>query len=55
MRHRTAVKTGRAALPVQMPGEGTFTQYAAFVDRLSAGYLRPLQRRLRKRRQRPKP
>jgi hypothetical protein len=58
MRYRTAVKTGRAALQVQIRGEGAFSQYAAFVDRLSAGYLSPLHLRLRARKNRgqsPKP
>ena len=58
MKYRTAVKTGRAAMHVPIPGEGAFSQYAAFVDRLSAGYLSPLHLRLRARKHRgqsPKP
>jgi hypothetical protein len=45
MKHRTAVKTGRtAALQVQQlrMREGSFSRYTAMVERLSAGYVRPL-------------
>ena len=45
MRHRTAVKTGRsAALQVQQlrMREGIFSRYAAMVESLAAGYVRPL-------------
>jgi hypothetical protein len=46
MRHRTALKTGRtAAQQVYMLHTRAFTDYVAMVDRLSAGYLRPLARR----------
>ena len=51
MRHRTAVKTGRATVVLQppllqapAPSRGSFRDYAAMVERLPAGYLRPLTR-----------
>lgn len=43
MRHRTALKTGRTAADALRPR--AFTDYAAMVDRLSAGYFRPLRLR----------
>lgn len=46
MRHRIAVKTGRtAAMQAQALSPRAFIEYAAMVDRLSAGYVRPLHRR----------
>lgn len=46
MRYRTAVKTGRtAALQALALRRGSFGDYVAMVERLSAGYLRPLRRR----------
>lgn len=46
MRHRTAVKTLRAAAVLQAPApsRGSFRDYAAMVERLSAGHLRRLSR-----------
>lgn len=47
MRYRTAVKTGRtAAMQAHALGQGPFNQYAAMVERFSAGYFRPLRLRL---------
>ena len=46
MRHRTLVKTLRIpAAPPAVYGQGSFGQYAAMVERLAAGYFRPLSRR----------
>jgi len=43
MRYRTAVKTGRtAAMQTRGLRTGSFVHYAAMVDRLCAGYIRPL-------------
>ena len=43
MRYRTAVKTGRtAAMQVEALRRGSFVTYAGMVERLSAGYIRPL-------------
>jgi hypothetical protein len=43
MRYRTAVKTGRtAALQADGLRPGSFVRYVAMVERLSAGYIRPL-------------
>jgi hypothetical protein len=46
MRYRTAVKTLRTAAVLQAPApsRGSFRDYAAMVERLPAGYLRPLTR-----------
>lgn len=50
MRHRTLVKTLRIpAAPPAVYGQGSFGQYAAMVERLAAGYFRPLRRRQPKR------
>ena len=50
MKHRTAVKTGRtAAMQAAALQPRPFTDYAAMVDRLSSGFLRPLTRRMRRR------
>ena len=48
MRYRTAVKTGRTA-DMQAVGRrsGSFARYAAMVERLSAGFVRPLVLRQR--------
>jgi len=47
MRYRTAVKTGRtAAMQALALRPGSFVRYAAMVEQLSAGYVRPLPRRL---------
>jgi hypothetical protein len=47
MRYRTAVKTGRtAAMQADALHPGSFVRYAAMVERLAAGYVRPLVRRL---------
>jgi hypothetical protein len=47
MRHRTLVKTGRiAALQAEALSRHSFTHYTAMVERLSAGYIRPLVRRV---------
>lgn len=48
MRYRTAVKTGRTAA-MQAVGRrpGSFVRYAAMVERLSAGFVRPLVLRQR--------
>lgn len=47
MRYRTAVKTGHtAAIQLDDLRSGSFVRYAAMVERLSAGYVRPLARRL---------
>jgi hypothetical protein len=47
MRYRTAVKTGRtAAMQTDALHAGSFVRYAAMVERFSAGYIRPLVRRL---------
>jgi hypothetical protein len=47
MRHRTLVKTGRiAAMQAEASSRRSFIHYAAMVERLSAGYIRPLVRRL---------
>jgi hypothetical protein len=47
MRHRTLVKTGRiAAMQAEASSRPSFIHYAAMVERLSAGYIRPLVRRL---------
>ncbi|HEX6318919.1 MAG TPA: hypothetical protein VFZ84_08585 [Burkholderiales bacterium] len=46
MRHRTAVKTGRtAAMQADGLAPRAFSNYVAMVDRLSAGYFRPMRRR----------
>jgi hypothetical protein len=46
MRHRTALKTGRtAAAQSDALRPRAFADYAAMVDRLSAGYFRPLHLR----------
>lgn len=43
MRYRTAVKTRRTtALQLEALRRGSFSQYAAMVQRFSSGYLRPL-------------
>ena len=48
MRYRTAVKTGRtAALQAVGRRPGSFARYAAMVERLSAGFVRPLVLRQR--------
>ena len=48
MRYRTAVKTGRTAA-MQAVGlrAGSFVRYAAMVERLSTGFIRPLALRHR--------
>jgi hypothetical protein len=47
MRHRTLVKTGRtAAMQAEALSQRSFSHYTAMVERLSAGYIRPLERRL---------
>jgi hypothetical protein len=47
MRHRTLIKTGRiAAMQGEALSRRSFVDYAAMVERLSAGYIRPLPRRL---------
>ena len=48
MRYRTAVKTGRTAA-MQAVGRrpGSFARYTAMVERLSAGFVRPLVLRQR--------
>lgn len=48
MRYRTAVKTGRTAA-MQAVGRrpGSIARYAAMVERLSAGFVRPLVLRQR--------
>lgn len=46
MKHRTALKTGRtAAMQAAALPPRAFTDYAAMVERLSAGYFRPLRLR----------
>jgi hypothetical protein len=46
MRYRTAVKTGRtAALQAQALRRGSFNDYVAMVERLSASEVRPLRLR----------
>jgi hypothetical protein len=47
MKQSTAVKTGRtAAMQTRaLAGRGSFRDYAAMVDRFSAGYLRTLTSR----------
>ena len=48
MRYRTAVKTGRtAAMQAVDRRPGSFVRYAAMVERLSAGFVRPLVLRQR--------
>jgi hypothetical protein len=43
MKYRTAVKTGRtAAMQADGLRPGSFVSYAAMVERLSLGYIRPL-------------
>jgi len=47
MRYRTAVKTGRtAAMQREALRPGSFGRYATMVELFSAGYIRPLPRRL---------
>ena len=47
MRHRTLVKTGRiAAMQAEALSRPSFIHYTAMVERLSAGYIRPLVLRL---------
>jgi fumarate hydratase class II len=47
MRYRTAVKTGRTAVMQALAlRRGSFSDYVAMVEHLSAGFLRPLQRRV---------
>lgn len=55
MRHRTAIKTGRAAVLHPIPlGRGSFRDYAAMVERCtSPGYFRRLPLRLRPRKSEP--
>jgi hypothetical protein len=46
MRYRTALKTGRtAAMQEPALSRPSFVHYATMVERLSAGYIRPLVRR----------
>jgi len=47
MRQRTLVKTGRtAAMQAEALSRRSFVHYAAMVERLSVGYIRPLVQRL---------
>jgi hypothetical protein len=48
MKYRTAFNGCTAAMQVQQlrSREGSFTRYAAMVERLSSGYVRPLPERL---------
>jgi hypothetical protein len=47
MKRRTAFKTGRTpALQCEALRAGSFRRYAGMVEDFSAGYLRPLERRL---------
>ena len=47
MRNRIAAKTGRTAdIPEEALRRGSCVHYAAMVERLSAGFIRPLALRL---------
>lgn len=47
MKYATSLNIRRtAATPTRLSRSQAFTDYVAMVDRLSTGYLRPLERRL---------